>query len=99
METCFDHLLAVGGGSRSSYWCEAIATVLNCPVSLPVAGDFGGAFGAARLGMMAAAGAGSEIATTPKTQVTFDPNTKLSAAFDDGFARFKAAQTAIKGLT
>ena len=97
--TTIDHLLAVGGGSRSSYWCEAIATVLNCPVSLPVAGDFGGAFGAARLGMMAAAGAGSEIATTPKTQVTFDPNTKLSAAFDDGFARFKAAQTAIKGLT
>ncbi|GAA3874136.1 xylulokinase [Celeribacter arenosi] len=97
--TKIDRLLAVGGGSNSDYWVEAIATALNTPVDLPVSGDFGGAFGAARLGQMAATGGGAELASAPKTEKTINPNTKLTAAFEDGFARYKAAQTAIKGLT
>ncbi len=96
--TKLNHLLAVGGGSRSDYWLAAIATALNCPVSVPVAGDFGGAFGAARLGMMAATGAGAEIATLPAIARQIDPNLALSAAFDAGHARFRAAQIAIKDL-
>ncbi|WP_417239753.1 xylulokinase [Celeribacter halophilus] len=96
--TKIECLLAVGGGSRSQYWCEAIATALGVPVDLPVAGDFGGAFGAARLGMMAAAGGGTEIASAPEIKTTIAPNTALTSAFEDGFARFKAAQTAIKTL-
>ncbi|SFI87863.1 xylulokinase [Celeribacter neptunius] len=97
--TKIDRLLAVGGGSKSAYWCEAIATALGVPVDLPVAGDFGGAFGAARLGQMAATGGGAELASAPKIAATYEPNMKLTAGFDDGFARFKSAQTAIKGLT
>ena len=96
--TKLTHLLAVGGGSKSDYWLSAIATALNCTVSVPVAGDFGGAFGAARLGMMAATGAGAEIATLPAIARQIDPDTALSAAFDAGHARFRAAQTAIKDL-
>ncbi len=96
--TKLKHLLAVGGGSRSDYWLSAIATALNCPVSVPVAGDFGGAFGAARLGLMAATGAGAEIATLPAIARQIDPVHALSAAFDAGHARFRAAQTAIKDL-
>ncbi|WP_417272113.1 xylulokinase [Celeribacter halophilus] len=96
--TKIERLLAVGGGSRSQYWCEAIATALGVPVDLPVAGDFGGAFGAARLGMMAATGGGAEIASAPEIKTTIAPNTALTMAFEDGFARFKAAQTAIKTL-
>lgn len=97
--TRIERLLAVGGGSKSRYWCEAIATALNVPVDLPVAGDFGGAFGAARLGQMAATGGGTELATTPATEASIDPNTELTTSFEDGFARFKAAQATIKGLT
>jgi xylulokinase len=48
-------LIAVGGGSRSVYWLKSIATALNVPISLPEEGDFGAAFGAARLGLHAAA--------------------------------------------
>ena len=48
---------AVGGGSRSELWLKIIATVLGVPVDLPAAGDVGGAFGAARLGLIAATGA------------------------------------------
>lgn len=91
-------LLAVGGGSRSDYWLKLIATALGVPVALPVAGDFGGAFGAARLALMAETGAGAEIATLPKIARVIEPETALTAAFDAGHARFRAAQTAIKDL-
>ncbi len=91
-------LLAVGGGSRSDYWLKLIATALGVPVALPVAGDFGGAFGAARLALMAATGAGAEIATLPRIARVIEPDTTLSAAFDAGHARFRAAQSAIKDL-
>ncbi|MDB5663510.1 xylulokinase [Cypionkella sp.] len=96
--TKLEHLLAVGGGSRSDYWLRAIATALDCPVSLPVAGDFGGAFGAARLGLMAATGAGAEIATLPQIEREILPDPALKDAFDAGFARYQAAQTAIRSL-
>ncbi|KMW57090.1 Xylulose kinase [Candidatus Rhodobacter oscarellae] len=92
-------LLAVGGGSRSDYWLEAIATALGTSVQVPVAGDFGGAFGAARLAQMAATGGGAELAPPPQIARTIDPNAALAEAFDEGHARFKAAQAAIKGLT
>ncbi len=96
--TKFETLLALGGGSRSDYWLEAIATALGQPVALPVAGDFGGAFGAARLGMMAATGAGAEIATPPQIARHIDPNNALSAAFDEAHARYRDAAQAIGKL-
>lgn len=96
--TKLERLLAVGGGSRSDYWLRAIATALDCPVSLPVAGDFGGAFGAARLGLMAATGAGAEVATLPEIAREILPDPALKDAFDAGHARYRAAQTAIRSL-
>jgi len=47
---------------------------------------------------MAATGGGAEIASAPEIKTTIAPNTALTSAFEDGFARFKAAQTAIKTL-
>ncbi len=97
--TTFDSLLAVGGGSRSEYWLQVIATALDMPVTLPVAGDFGGAFGAARLAIMAATGAGAEIAAPPETARVIQPDAHLRDAFDAAHDRYRAAQSAIKGLT
>lgn len=97
--TRLERLLAVGGGSRSDYWLRAIATALDVPVHLPVAGDFGGAFGAARLGLMAATGAGADVCTQPPIARTVEPDRTLTAAFDAGHARYRAAQSAIRGLT
>ena len=97
--TRIESLIAVGGGSRSDYWLKAIATSLGLPISVPVAGDFGGAFGAARLAMMAATGAGAEIATAPQIAKTIEPDTTLTSAFAEAHARYRAAYTALKGLT
>jgi xylulokinase len=96
--TKLERLLAVGGGAKSEYWLRAIATALDCPVSLPVAGDFGGAYGAARLALMAATGAGAEVAYLPKIEREVHPDPALKDAFDAGHARFHAAQTAIRSL-
>jgi len=96
--TRIDKLIAVGGGSKSDYWLAAIASALDCPVHLPAAGDFGGAFGAARLAIMAATGAGAEIATLPPIARVIAPDPTLSAAFDAGHARYRAAQSAIRSL-
>lgn len=97
--TRLESLLAVGGGSKSDYWLKAIATALDCPVMVPAAGDFGGAFGSARLGMMAATGAGAEIASMPPIARTIDPEPTLTAAFDAGHARYRAAAAAIQKLS
>ncbi len=96
--TRIGRLLAVGGGSRSDYWLGVIATALGVPVEVPVAGDFGGAFGAARLALMAATGTGAEIATQPPIARAVEPVAALSDAFDAGHARFRAARDALAGL-
>ena len=97
--TRINRLIAVGGGSKSDYWVQAIATSLGMPIELPVAGDFGGAFGAARLGMMAATGAGVEIATPPQIARIIEPDNKLTAAFAQAHASYRASYDALKGLT
>jgi len=97
--TEINQLIAVGGGSNSDYWLQAIATSLDMPIAVPVAGDFGGAFGAARLGMMGATGAGAEIATKPQVARTIDPEKSLTSAFSDAHARYRAAYGALKGLS
>lgn len=97
--TRIERLIATGGGARSEYWLAAIATALDLPVLVPAAGDFGAAFGAARLALMAATGAGAETATTPPIARTIDPDPALTAAFDTGHARHRAARDAIRSLT
>jgi xylulokinase len=96
--TRLDRLLAVGGGSRSDYWLAAIATALGVPVQVPAAGEFGAAFGAARLALMAATGAGAEIAAPPPLAREIAPDPALAAAFDEGHARFRAAQALVRTL-
>lgn len=96
--TRIERLIGVGGGTRSDYWVQAIATSLGLPVELPVAGDFGGAYGAARLGLMAATGAGAELATAPEIARVVEPDTALAPAFAEAHARYKQGYQALKGL-
>ncbi|ODN71875.1 Xylulose kinase [Methylobrevis pamukkalensis] len=88
---------AIGGGSRSPVWLQIMANVLGIPLDLPKDGDFGGAFGAARLGLIAATGADyREIATPPPTERVIEPDPALAAAYDDSYARYRALYPAIK---
>ncbi len=95
--TTFDTCVAVGGGTRSDYWLRAVATALNLPLLLPEAGEFGAAFGAARLGMMAVTGA-SDIAQPPATERTVEPYTNLVDAFAEAHERYRTAANAMMDL-
>lgn len=96
--TTIEAALAMGGGTKSAYWLNAIATTLNIQLQLPEAGDFGAALGAARLGMMASTGAGADIATMPPIATTIDPTPTLRDAFAEGHARYRNAYTVLKDL-
>ena len=89
---------AIGGGSRSRYWLAAVATALGIPVDIPADGDFGAAFGAARLGLIAATGADPlAVCAAPATAATVEPDAKLASAYADAYARYRALYPAIKG--
>ncbi|MGY5778846.1 xylulokinase [Rhizobium sp. LEGMi135b] len=91
---------AIGGGSRSRYWLASIATALGVPVDLPADGDFGAAFGAARLGLIAATGADPvAVCTPPQTAGTIDPVASLTDAYADAYRRYRAVYPAIRPLS
>ncbi|MEQ5869561.1 xylulokinase [Sagittula sp. NFXS13] len=92
-------LLAIGGGTASSYWVQTIATVLGKPLDLPAAGDFGAALGAARLAMVGC-GAGSvdEIMVKPEVRATVQPVAELTEAYAEAFAAYRASYPAIRDL-
>ena len=95
--TTLTRVTAIGGGSRSRYWLKSIATALDLPVDLPADGDFGAAFGAARLGLVAATGAYPvEICTAPATAETIEPETALTAAYEDAYQRYRRLYPAIR---
>ena len=90
-------LLAVGGGSKSALWLKMLATNLDMEIALPADGDFGGALGAARLGLCAATGANpAEIMTMPPVRTIIAPDRTMSAAYSDQYARYRAQYPAIE---
>ena len=95
--TEIDTLIAVGGGSRSELWLEMIATNLGMAIEVPEDGDFGGAFGAARLGLIAATGADPKsICTKPRIKKTIEPRADLQAAHEEQYRRYRALYSGIE---
>ncbi|RAZ76359.1 xylulokinase [Mesorhizobium atlanticum] len=98
--TTLSRVTAIGGGSRSRYWLKAIATALQVPVDIPADGDFGAAFGAARLGLIAATGADPlAVCTAPATDATIEPDAGLGGAYADAYQRYRALYPAIRAVT
>nr|WP_321443677.1 xylulokinase [uncultured Cohaesibacter sp.] len=97
--THLDRLIAVGGGSSSDYWLSLLATILGKQIDRPAAGDFGGAFGAARMGLVADLKCDpAEVCTMPTIDQSFYPNTALQPAFADAYARYANAYPSLKDL-
>ena len=95
--TSFSRLLAVGGGSKSALWLKLIATNLDIEVALPEDGDFGGALGAARLGLCAAEGADpGEVMTMPDIKQIIEPDASLRDAYTAQYGRYRALYPAIE---
>jgi xylulokinase len=95
--TSFGQLLAVGGGSKSELWLKLIATNLDIELAVPEDGDFGGALGAARLGLCAAEGADpAEVMTNPGIKQIIKPDASLRDAYTAQYARYRALYPAIE---
>lgn len=93
--TKINQLVAVGGGAKSEYWIQAIATTLGLPISIPVAGDYGGAFGAARLGMIAYGINRYDVAISPKIKHIIEP---VMSLHDDYLSALKSYRETYKVL-
>jgi len=76
-----DGISLIGGGVRSSYWCQMLANVSGLAMNLRQSGDVGPALGAARLAQMAMNPdiKPSYICPFPKLVKTFEPE---SSHFD-----------------
>ena len=84
-------LVAVGGGARSTLWLEIVATLLEQEISLPEAGDYGGAFGAARLARLAVTGEDpAEVCAPPPLAARIQPRSDLAEAYARQYQRFRA---------
>lgn len=91
-------LLAVGGGAKSEYWLKTLANVLELPVHVPKDGDFGAAFGAARLGLMAVTDADpAEVCAQPEIDHTHEPDPQFAAAYTDAYQTYRSLYPALKG--
>ena len=97
--TTLSRVTAIGGGAKSRYWLDVIATVLNIPLDITPDGDYGASLGAARLGLIAANSADAvSVCTAPPVLSTVTPRRQQQAAFDEQYERYKFAYQALKPL-
>lgn len=97
--TQLENLSVVGGGSKSNYWVELLATVLNQPCNLHAESEIGAALGAARLGMIAAENADPlDVCKPPPVVRQIIPNASLHAAFNETYQLYRNTYPALKGI-
>ncbi len=85
----------VGGGARSRFWGQMLADIMGIELQLPEGAEHGAAFGAARLGMLAAgAGGEADVCTRPAVRHSFAPGPDRH---DARLARFRALYPAERG--
>jgi xylulokinase len=90
---------AVGGGSKSKLWLKIIATTLGIDIEVPAAGDYGAAFGAARLGLAALKGGEADaVLSQPKMAMRIAPQNDLRQAYEAAYRRYQKIYPAVKGI-
>lgn len=94
-----DSLSVIGGGSRSNWWGEVIASAMNLPLTYRKSSAVGPAFGAARLARLCVSGERyAEICTPPSIDRVVEPNTNLSTLYAERRETFTALYKATKHL-
>ena len=89
----FNKIISLGGGSKSSLWCQMKADICKIPVEVPKYGSLSSSIGAC---FFAALGYGyfkslKEIMTNKllETEKIFEPQDKNSKIYDDIFIKYK----------
>ncbi|MEX0350919.1 MAG: xylulokinase [Paracoccaceae bacterium] len=90
-------ILAVGGGTRSRFWLETLASTLGLPLALPAGGEFGAALGAARLAICAETDADPrQVMTPPEISEIIAPRMDLAALYDEAYQTYRALYPALR---
>ena len=75
-------LSVIGGGSRSHWWGEVIASIMSLPLTYRMASEVGPAFGAARLARLCETGEDyKNICTQPPVSHIIEPNQDLQLLY------------------
>ena len=91
---------ASGGGAHSRVWLEIVASILGLPLELTTLEE-GSAFGAALLAGVADgvfADGREAVAACVRVRETIEPNARWAAAYEEGYARYRALYPALKGV-
>ena len=89
--TELNEIIAVGGGSRSIFWLKTLANTLNKPLLIPAEGDYGAAFGAARLALLATESLDIEkVLTTPTIETRIEPTVSLVPHYEAAYQLFRS---------
>jgi xylulokinase len=82
-------LSLVGGGSRSAFWAQLLASSLGVSIITHGGAAMGGALGAARLAWLADGADFSQICTAPPIEAIYNPIDSQRAALLPRLARFR----------
>ena len=91
-------LSLVGGGARSRYWAQLIATLLQRPLVLRDGAETAGALGAARLAWLADGGEESEVCRMAPERRRFEPDSSHNSGLLERYERFKRLYSQVRGL-
>jgi len=88
----------VGGGSRSHEWARLLASALGIPLRRHSGAEVGGAFGAARLALLAAEPdlKAEAVCTAPPVRDVIAPEDALAAVLQPRFERYRALYLALR---
>ncbi|MEM9317954.1 MAG: xylulokinase [Pseudomonadota bacterium] len=83
---------AVGGGTRSRFWTQLIATLIGTEIAMPKQGDIAACLGAARMAMAALQPAERDaiLSAKPAPAAVIEPNLALKPALEDRVQRHRA---------
>jgi xylulokinase len=95
--TMVHELSLVGGGSRSGYWAQLLADVLQTTIVTHVGSAAGGALGAARLGALACGLSEADVCVKPPVSARFVPRA-VDARLVRRYGEFKEVYVANKAL-
>lgn len=83
-------LSLVGGGARSAFWAQQLASALNTEIVTHGSSAMGGALGAARLGWLATGAPQSAVCHSPAVEASYHPDPAEQALLEPRYAQFRS---------
>jgi len=91
-------LSLVGGGSRSGYWADLIASTLNVSVVTHSSSAVGAVIGAARLAMMAIGMSERDVCRRPAVLKEHQPQPDSISRLQERLSRFRSIYPMIRSV-